>query len=64
MKCKICLRPDKITLFCHAEGEQDERQSTCFLGNEKYMTDCNFVQDEPLANSSTQFNSAQITSQL
>ena len=35
-------------------------QSSCFLGDEKYMTDCHFVQDEPPVNSSTNFNLAQI----
>ncbi len=29
-------------------------QRTSFLGNEKYMTDCHFVQDEPQSNSSTE----------
>ncbi len=26
-------------------------QSSCFLWDEKYMTDCHFVQDEPPVNS-------------
>ncbi len=32
-------------------------QSSWFLGDEKYMTDCHFVSDEPPVNSSTKFNS-------